>query len=78
MNTEHIDKNSFKHAGICFALAATGGIKYGGIQAAIAASVTKEWFDKQSYGHWCWWDLTFDILGMVAGEVVHFFTFKEL
>lgn len=78
MNTKHIDKNSVKHFCVNLALAAIGGIEYGGVQAAAAASITKEWFDKQSYGHWCWWDLFFDVVGMAVGEVVHFLIFKRL
>lgn len=78
MNTKHIDNNSILHFCINMLLSALGGIQYGGVQAAAAASVTKEWFDKQSYGHWCWWDVVFDILGISVGEVIHYIVFKEI
>lgn len=37
---------------------------------AICASVTKEWCDDVFYGHWCWWDLFFDVLGLFAGNII--------
>lgn len=61
---KHVDKNSLKHFGVCFLLSLLGLY---GVAAAIGASLTKEWYDKQSYGHWCWVDLFFDALGCVVG-----------
>lgn len=61
---KHVDKNSLKHFGVCFLLSLLGLY---GVAAAIGASLTKEWYDKQSYGHWCWVDLFFDTLGCLAG-----------
>ena len=78
MNTKHIDINSLKHFCINLILAAVGGIEWGGVQAAAAASVTKEFFDKASYGHWCWWDILFDTLGAAIGEGIHYLIFKSL
>lgn len=65
---KHIDKNSLKHFGVCYALSLEGEH---GVSAAIGAAVTKEYYDKQTYGHWCWWDMTFDLLGCVAGYATH-------
>lgn len=61
---KHVDKNSLKHFGVCFLLSLLGLY---GVAAAIGASLTKEWYDKLSYGHWCWIDLFFDALGCLAG-----------
>lgn len=72
----HIDKNSIKHFAINYTLAAAGGLY--GASAAAGASVTKEWFDKESYGHWCWWDIIFDILGIAAGLGTRYLIFKTL
>lgn len=60
----HIDWNSAKHFGICFALSLTG---WYGFSAALGAAITKEWCDKVYGGHWCWLDLGFDVLGMASG-----------
>ena len=64
----HIDKNSIKHFSVCFLLSLAGGY---GVAAALGASLTKEYCDYQTYGHWCWWDMTFDLLGCVAGYATH-------
>lgn len=61
---KHIDTNSIKHFGVCFVLSLFGLY---GVSAAVGASLTKEYCDKQSYGHWCWWDLLFDACGMMSG-----------
>lgn len=66
---KHIDTNTLKHLGITFGLSLIGGI-YGACAAA-GASVTKEWCDKQSYGHWCWVDLAADTIGTVLGLVAN-------
>ena len=65
----HIDRNSLKHFLVCFALTILLGV-YGACAAA-GASVTKEWFDRKSYGHWCWFDLLFDALGIGVGIGLH-------
>lgn len=70
MKINHVDKNSLKHFGVCFALSFFFG-RYG-VAMAIGASVTKEWYDKQSYGHWCWVDLLFDALGCATGYALHY------
>lgn len=45
------------------------------MSVAIGAALTKEWYDKQSYGHWCWLDLLFDFLGCAGGMTVHWWIF---
>lgn len=71
----HIDKNSIKHFIVCFLLSIVGAY---GTAFALGGSFCKEWYDKQSYGHWCWWDLFFDFLGCAVGMAVHFWIFKGL
>lgn len=75
MKINHIDKNSLKHFGVCFLLSLLGLY---GVAAAVGASLTKEWYDKQSYGHWCWVDLFFDTLGCVVGYGLHCLLFSLL
>lgn len=70
----HIDKNSIKHFSVCFSLSLVGAY---GMCIAIGGAICKERFDKQSYGHWCWWDLMFDFLGCVAGMTTHLWIFKS-
>lgn len=70
----HIDKNSLKHFAVCFLLSLVGAY---GMSVAIGAALTKEWYDKKSYGHWCWLDLLFDFLGCAAGKAVHWWIFKK-
>ena len=69
----HIDKNSLKHFGVCFLLSLEGEH---GVCALIGAALTKEYCDKQSYGHWCWWDILFDTLGCLLGYGIHYLIFK--
>lgn len=69
----HIDKNSIKHFGACFLLSLCGLY---GVCIALGAALTKEYCDKQSYGHWCWWDILFDILGCLLGYGTHYLIFK--
>ena len=69
----HIDKNSIKHFGVCFILSLVGAY---GMSLAIGAALTKEYYDKKSYGHWCWWDLLFDFLGCAVGMGIHWWIFK--
>lgn len=64
MTTKHIDISSIKHFSVCFILSLIGAY---GMRIAIGGAICKKWYDKQSYGHWCWWDLTFDLLGCVVG-----------
>ena len=70
---KHVDKNSLKHFGVCFILSLLGLY---GVSAAIGASLTKEYYDKKTYGHWCWIDLLFDTLGCAAGYGIHYLIFK--
>lgn len=70
----HIDKNSLKHFSVCFLLSLIGAY---GMSIAIGAALTKEWYDKKSYGHWCWFDLLFDFLGCAGGMAVHWCIFKS-
>ena len=72
----HVDKNSLKHSSICFALSLEGEH---GACIALGASITKEYDDsKQKENHWCWSDLAFDALGIIAGLTVHWLVFKSL
>ena len=71
----HIDKNSLKHFGVCFILSLCGLY---GVCIAMGAALTKEYYDKQSYGHWCWLDLLFDFLGCASGMAVHWWIFKSV
>ena len=71
----HIDKNSIKHFGVCFIFSLCGLY---GVCIAMGAALTKEWYDKQSYGHWCWLDLFFDLLGCAVGMGIHWWIFKAL
>ena len=64
----YIDKNSLKHFAVCFLLSLIGAY---GMAFALGGSLCKEWMDKKSYGHWCWLDLLFDILGCAVGYSVH-------
>lgn len=64
----HIDKDSIKHFTVCFILSLVGAY---GMCIAIGGALCKECMDKQSYGHWCWFDLLFDILGCAVGYSVH-------
>lgn len=66
---KHVDKNSVKHFGVCFGLSLLFG--WAGFFTALGAGVTKEWCDKEYGNHWCWADLGFDILGMVAGILIN-------
>ena len=71
----HIDKNSIKHVFVCFLLSLVGAY---GMSIAIGGSLCKEWYDKKSHGHWCWWDLLFDLLGCAVGFGVHRLIFKSV
>jgi uncharacterized protein YfiM (DUF2279 family) len=70
----HIDKNSIKHFSVCFILSLIGAY---GMAFALGGSFCKEWYDKKSYGHWCWLDLLFDFLGCAGGMAVHLWIFKS-
>ena len=73
--TTHIDKNSIKHFSVCFILSLVGAY---GASAALGGSLCKEWRDSKTKGnHWCWWDLLFDLLGMICGQAVHLWMFKS-
>lgn len=70
-NFDHIDKNSIKHFLICFGLSALFGRT--GAGAAVGSGLYKEYTDLTEawYHHWCWWDVTFDILGAILGLVLN-------
>lgn len=69
----HIDKNSLKHFGICYLLSLEGEH---GVCIAIGASLTKEYYDEKTYGHWCWFDILFDTLGCILGYGTRCLIFK--
>lgn len=69
----HIDKNSIKHFSVCFLLSLIGGY---GVAFALGCAITKERDDKRYYGHFCWWDIAFDLLGCSFGYLVHWLIFK--
>ena len=69
----HVDRNSIKHFGVCFLLSLLGLY---GVSAAVGASLSKEYYDKKTYGHWCWWDILFDTLGCILGYGTHCLIFK--
>lgn len=71
---KHIDKNSIKHFSVCLLLSLVGAY---GMCTAFGAALTKEYYDKQSYGHWCWLDLLFDFLGCASGMAIHLWVFKS-
>lgn len=70
---KHVDLNSLKHFGVCFTLSLLGLY---GVSVAIGASLTKEYYDKKTYGHWCWLDILFDTLGCVLGYGTCYLIFK--
>ena len=72
---KHVDKNSLKHFGVCFILSLLGLY---GVAFALGGAICKEWYDKKSYGHWCWWDIAFDVLGCVVGFTIHWLIFKSV
>lgn len=39
-------------------------------EAAIACALTKEGADNLNYGHWCWWDIAYDMLGVLIGTMI--------
>ena len=71
----HIDKNSLKHFTVCFILSLIGAY---GMSADIGASLTKVWYDKKSYGNWCWLDLLFDFLCCAGGMAAHWWIFNSI
>lgn len=64
MDTRHVDKSSVKHFTVCF-LAAIISTEF-----SLGLAVGKEVGDKLNYGHWCWWDIVFDVLGAVLGTLL--------
>jgi hypothetical protein len=77
---KHIDKNSLKHFAVNFICAAIGGTFGTGV--GFGASLTKEWCDYNSYGHWCKTDFAFDTAGLILGtavnKVVQYLTLKHI
>ena len=70
-NFEHIDKNSWKHLGLSIIPGALFGRTGAGI--ALGAGLHKEYDDQNVnwYHHWCWWDVTFDVLGALIGLAIN-------
>lgn len=65
---KHVDKNSLKHFGVNLICGLFGVF---GVGVGLGASLTKEYCDNEYYGHWCWADLIFDILGLAAGFTIN-------
>lgn len=66
---KHIDINSLKHIGVC---AAGSFLGLYGVAVVSGSSVTKEWCDgKKKNGHWCWWDIASDCVGIAIGIALH-------
>ena len=45
------------------------GATYGmtaGIGAGVGASLAREFDGLQFHGHWCWWDILFDCIGLIC------------
>lgn len=57
-------KDKPKHIGVCLVLAVLCP------PLAVCAALCKEWMDKKSYGHWCWWDIAADAVGVAVGTGV--------
>lgn len=38
-----------------------------GIILVIMVALSKEFYDKFKYGHFCWWDILADIIGLLVG-----------
>lgn len=62
----HIDKNSIIHFCVCFTPSVLAGII--GASYALYEGIKKE----NSDDHFCWWDLFFDLLGIILGLCIHF------
>lgn len=60
-------KDKCKHFCVCFALAVVSP------EFAIGAAFGKEYGDyKARDNHWCWWDIMYDAIGIVAGGAFHY------
>lgn len=64
-DTDTKGKDKFKHFGVCLVLAFLCPL------AAIVAAVSKEIHDRKTGGHFCWWDILADALGVIVGTTFH-------
>lgn len=37
------------------------------VMVTLFVALCKEWYDRESYGHFCWWDILADLAGIIAG-----------
>lgn len=59
---DYIGKDKLYHFSACL------GIAVFDTEAAILAALAKEYGDGKAKGnHWCWWDITADMLGVIVG-----------
>lgn len=59
--------DKLKHMGVCFGVAVVSP------EMAVGAAIGKEYGDYKARGnHWCWWDVFWDSVGIIAGSAVHY------
>lgn len=60
-------KDKLKHFLVCFSMAVISPL------VATGAALGKEYGDCCASGnHWCWWDLMYDTVGILAGSILHY------
>jgi len=63
-------KDKLYHVIACFLIALYD------TEASALCAITKEGADKLNYGHWCWWDIAYDLLGTVVGTFIRLLLIK--
>lgn len=67
MDTDKLGKDKGKHFLACMLAACISPY------LALGLAIGKEYGDRNAIGnHWCWWDVMYDALGILAGSAVHF------
>lgn len=69
---KHLDKNSIKHFGVCFAGALFS------TEFSVGAGVGKEMGDYTNYGHFCIIDLLVDIAGAALGTAARLLLIRAI